>query len=98
MKIILYVPQTEGNFLAIKNKVISVINPDYIVLDSLENYINRSKPASKRTGKYDLLMSELSNWGLDEDNEALKIISQEISWRIIMRVIHRLKRKRGAEQ
>lgn len=51
---------------------------------------------STRSAKYDALLEETKHHGAKED--ILKAISDELSWREIMRVIHKLKRKRGAEK
>ena len=54
---------------------------------------------SKRDEKTELLWNELQYWGLtsyETDRDAVKAIANELPWRMLMRVINKLKRKRGA--
>lgn len=54
---------------------------------------------SKREEKTELLWNELQYWGLisyETDRDAVKVIANELSWRMLLRVINKLKRKRGA--
>ena len=51
---------------------------------------------SRRGAKFKALMTE-AQYHSDKPMDIVKAISDELSWRVIMRVIHRLKRKRGAE-
>ena len=54
---------------------------------------------SKRDEKTELLWNELEYWGLinyETDRDAVKAIANELPWRMLMRVINKLKRKRGA--
>lgn len=53
---------------------------------------------SKRDEKTELLWDELGYWGLisgESDRDAVKAIANELPWRMLMRVINKLKRKRG---
>lgn len=50
---------------------------------------------SRRGAKYEALMEEAKHYGTSTD--IIKAIADELSWRVIMRVIHKLKRKRGVE-
>lgn len=53
---------------------------------------------SKRDEKTELLWNELKYWGLiswETDRDAVKAIANELPWRMLMRVINKLKRKRG---
>ena len=51
---------------------------------------------SIRGAKFNALMAEAQYHG-DKPMDIVKAISDELSWRVIMRVIYRLMRKRGAE-
>lgn len=44
-------------------------------------------PISKRQEKYDKLMSEVKHFKTDK---ALRIIADQISWRMIMRIVNKL--------
>ena len=50
---------------------------------------------SRRGAKFKALMTEAQYH--DKPMDIVKAISDELSWRVVMRVIHRLRRKRGAE-
>ena len=50
---------------------------------------------SKRGAKYEILIEEVKYHGAI--TEIIKAIADELSWRVVMRVVHKLKRKRGAE-
>ena len=98
MKIILYVPISEGNFLTVKDKILSVINTDHIILDGNATYtIPKHNHMPKHKKQYLELMSELENWGLGYDNETLKVIIDEISFIAVWYIIYKLKRKRKNE-
>ena len=51
---------------------------------------------SRRGAKFKALMTE-AHYHSDKPLDLVKAISDELSWRVVMRVIHRLRRKRGAE-
>ena len=51
---------------------------------------------SRRGAKYEALAEEVQHHGSCTD--IIKAIADELSWRVIMRVIHKLRRKRGMEQ
>ena len=54
---------------------------------------------SKRNEKTQILCNELQCWGLisyETDMEAVKVIANELPYRMLMRVIHKLQIKRGA--
>lgn len=51
---------------------------------------------SRRGAKYQALMKEAQHHGTATD--IIKAIADELSWRVIMRVVHKLRRKRGVEQ
>lgn len=58
--------------------------------------IDSNRPETSRRGaKYEALMEEAQHHGTHDD--IIKAIADELSWRVIMRVIHKLRRKRGAE-
>lgn len=53
---------------------------------------------SKRDEKTKILCDELQYWGLinyETDMEAVKAIANELPWRMLMRVVRKLQRKRG---
>ena len=52
-----------------------------------------SSDISNRGAKLAILMGEAQN-----HEDILKAIADELSWRVIMRVAHKLRRKRGVEQ
>ena len=59
--------------------------------------INSGRPETSRRGaKYEALMEEAQYHGTATD--IIKAIADELSWRVIMRVVHKLRRKRGAEK
>ena len=62
---------------------------------------NHAVVESKRSAKWEALKEELYNWGYDDwysdTIDAVRVIANELSWRVIMRVIHKLRRKRGIE-
>lgn len=56
---------------------------------------------SKREEKTKILWDELEYWGLisyETDRDAVKVIANEIPQRMLMRIINKLKRKRGIIQ
>lgn len=54
---------------------------------------------SKREAKFEALMDELKFWGIKRDKTGVyRAIANELSWRMVMRIIHKLRRKRGVEQ
>lgn len=58
--------------------------------------LNLSHPdTSKRGAKYRALMDEARHYVTVSD--VVKAIADELSWRVVMRVVHSLKRKRGCE-
>lgn len=59
--------------------------------------LDSSRPETSRRGaKYEALMEEAQHHGTA--TEIIKAIADELSWRVIMRVVHKLRRKRGVEQ
>lgn len=64
-------------------------------LDMVDNSL------SNRRAKFNALIAELQFWGYadmhPETREVMRIISGELSWRMMMRIIHKLRRMRGAE-
>ena len=58
-------------------------------------------PKSGDTGKWNAMKAELYNWGYDDwysdTVDAVRTITNEMSWRLVVRVVHKLRRKRGAE-
>ena len=55
---------------------------------------------SKRDMKFETLCGELKYWGMittETDMDGVKALANELSWREIMRITHKLRRKRGAE-
>lgn len=56
--------------------------------------LNPGRPDTSRRGaKFAALTEEARH-----HDDILKAIADELSWRVIMRVVHKLRRKRGAEQ
>lgn len=51
-------------------------------------------PISKRQEKYDKLMSEVKHFKTDK---ALHIIADQLSWRMIMRIVNKLERIRSTD-
>lgn len=52
---------------------------------------------SKRNKKAELLWNEFQFWGLineETDKNAVKAIANELPWRMLMRIINKLQRKR----
>lgn len=50
--------------------------------------------------KFETLCGELKYWGMitaETDMDGAKALANELSWREIMRITHKLRRKRGAE-
>lgn len=59
--------------------------------------LDSGRPETSRRGaKYEALMEEAQHHGTA--TEIIKAIADELSWRVIMRVVHKLRRKRGVEQ
>lgn len=60
-----------------------------------------NKSQSSRKAKWATLEEEFSHWGYhdwySDTIEVLQTIANEISWRAVMRIVHKLRRKRGAE-
>ena len=55
---------------------------------------NSCRPDTSRRGaKLAVLMEESKH-----HEDILKVIADELSWRVVMRVVHKLRRKRGVEQ
>lgn len=56
---------------------------------------------SNRRAKHKALTEELQFWGYADMHpgtiEVIRVISNELSWRMVMRIIHKLRRVRGAE-
>ena len=56
---------------------------------------------SNRRAKHKAMIAELQFWGYSDmqpaTQEVLRIITGELSWRMVMRIIHKLRRMRGAE-
>lgn len=56
--------------------------------------LNPGRPDTSRRGaKLTVLMEEARY-----HDDILKVIADELSWRVVMRVVHKLRRKRGVEQ
>lgn len=57
---------------------------------------------SKRCAKREMLKEEFVNWGYNDwysdTIDVFTVIANELSWRMAMRILHKLRRKRGAEQ
>lgn len=52
---------------------------------------------SNRTLKYEMLLDELHHYGCILDTGYIHVLAGELSWREIMRIVHKLRRKRGVE-
>lgn len=63
--------------------------------DATELLNRQCVPTSSRGDKYEVLMTEAKHHGTDTD--IIKLIANELSWRVILRIVHKLMRKRGAE-
>lgn len=63
--------------------------------DAMAEYDLIRPEISRRGAKFKALMEEAQYHGKPMD--IVKAIADELSWRVIMRVIHKLRRKRGAE-
>ena len=61
--------------------------------DAMEEQNSSRLEMSKRGGKYAALAEEAQH-----HEDILKAIADELSWRVVMRVVHKLRRKRGIEQ
>lgn len=56
----------------------------------------RGKRPSDREQKFKILLEELDHWDLRYDCDgAVKAIAGELSWRMVMRIVNKLRRKRG---
>lgn len=57
---------------------------------------------SSRKAKWNVFRQELIHWGYadwySDTIDVIMTITNELSWRMVMRIIHKLRRKRGAEQ
>jgi hypothetical protein len=57
---------------------------------------------SSRKAKWDFLKQELEHWGYSDwysdTIDVMMAIANELSWRIVVRIVHKLRRKRGAER
>lgn len=61
----------------------------------METSEKRRNDVSLREAKYEALMEEVQYHG--DISDIVKAIADELSWRVVMRVIHKLRRKRGVE-
>lgn len=65
------------------------------------DYCKPDKPTftgSNREEKFRRLMDELRCFGIsDEHSDVIRAVAGQLSWRTIMCVVHKLRRKRGAE-
>lgn len=56
--------------------------------------LDPGRPDTSRRGeKYAVLLEEARY-----HDDILKVIADQLSWRVVMRVVHKLRRKRGVEQ
>ena len=57
---------------------------------------------SSRKAKWDFLKQEFEHWGYSDwysdTIDVMMAIANELSWRIVVRIVHKLRRKRGAER
>ena len=62
----------------------------------------RGTEISSRKAKCNMLKQELLHWGYEDwysdTIDVIMVIANELSWRMIVRIIHKLRRKRGAKQ
>ena len=61
--------------------------------DAMASLDLNEKESSNRSEKATILKAEAMH-----HDDILKAIADELSWRIVMRVVHKLRRKRGVEQ
>lgn len=63
-----------------------------------ELVIQPERPDSNREQRYVLLANELKFWGIpitENSLSAIKVISSELSWRMVTRIVNRLRNRRG---
>lgn len=61
----------------------------------IDEYYVGKRP-SDREQKFKMLLGELDHWDLRNDCDgAIRAIAGELSWRMVMRIVHKLRRKRG---
>lgn len=49
--------------------------------------------------KFETIMDEAVYFGANSDiEELIRVIANELPWRMVMRIVHKLRRKRGAEE
>ena len=65
-----------------------------------ELVIRPERPDSNRENRYILLANELKFWDIPVTGyslRAIKVISGELSWRMVTRIVNRLRKIRGAD-
>lgn len=70
--------------------------------DAIEQLSLIRRDPSSRKAKWDTLKQELAHWGYSDwysdTIDVMMAISNELSWRVVMRIVHKLRRKRGVER
>lgn len=70
--------------------------------DAMEQLALIRREPSSRKAKWDFLKQELEHWGYSDwysdTIDVMMVIVNELSWRIVVRIVHKLRRKRGAER
>lgn len=64
--------------------------------DAMAQFDLIKRDPSSRKAKCEMLLSEFRF--CDSVHDITKAIANELSWRMVMRIIHKLRRKRGVEQ
>ena len=70
--------------------------------DAMDQNGRGRKDPTSRKAKWEFFKQELSNWGYadwhSDTIDVMKAVVNELSWRVIVRIIHKLKRKRGSDR
>lgn len=70
--------------------------------DAMEQFGLIKKDPSSRKAKWNFLKQELEHWGYSDwysdTIDVVMAVANELSWRIVVRIVHKLRRKRGAER
>lgn len=68
---------------------------------AMDEYCKPAQPLprdSNREEKFRKLMKELRHFGVGDDHaEVLRTVTGQLSWRVVMCIVHKLRRKRGVE-
>ena len=70
--------------------------------DAMEQFCLIRRDPSSRKAKWEFLKQELEHWGYSDwysdTIDVMIAIANELSWRIVVRIVHKLRRKRGVER